>query len=156
MTIWKELYDIFDKERSRWQQSSANKQAIAFELKANLGFLADALSSGLSQNAIANGLEYSVFEAKLKEGTALTGLNRRKVTQQFIGEFTGFATYIGKENNYLVENAYSRIKSLKKLVAAQPDKNHNLRIKFLFNFLVFLVAHLEERPLSRTSARKSI
>ena len=66
MTIWKELYDIFDKERSRWQQSSANKQAIAFELKANLGFLADALSSGLSQNAIANGLEYSVFEAKLK------------------------------------------------------------------------------------------
>ena len=156
MTIWKELYDIFDKERSQWQQSSRSQQAIAFELKANLSFLADAISSGLSQSAIADGLECSVFEAKLKEGISLTAFNRRKVTQQFIGEFTGFATYIGKENDYLVENAYSRIKSLKKLVAAQPDKNHNLRIKFLFNFLVFLVAHLEERPLSRTSARKSI
>ena len=28
MSIWKELYDIFDKERSRWQKSSADKQAL--------------------------------------------------------------------------------------------------------------------------------
>jgi hypothetical protein len=155
MSIWKELYDIFDKERSRWQQSSASKQAIAFELKANLGFLADALSDGLSQSAIASGLEFSIFEAKLKEGTALTGLNRRRVTLTFIGEFAEFNKYVGKENDALVENAYSRIKSLQKLVAAEPDKNHNLKIKSLFRFLVFLVAHLEERPLSRGSASKT-
>ena len=155
MSIWKELYDIFDKERSRWQQSSASNQAIAFELKANLGFLADALSSGLSQSAIASGLECSIFEAKLKEGAALTALNRRKVTLKFIGEFAEFAKYVGKENDALVENAYSKIKSLQKLVAAEPNKSHDLRIKSLFRFLVFLVAHLEEQPLSRTSAKKA-
>ncbi|MFB2661906.1 hypothetical protein [Shewanella mangrovisoli] len=153
MSIWKELYDIFDKERSRWQQSTAGKQAISFELKANLGFLADALSSGLPQQAIIKGLECTLFEAKIKEGLALTSLNRRKVTLKFIGEFAEFAKYVGKENAELVENAYSKIKSLQKLASAKPENNYDLKIKSLFRFLVFIVAHLEERPLTRQSAK---
>ncbi|MFB2728467.1 hypothetical protein ACE02H_13455 [Shewanella mangrovisoli] len=153
MSIWKELYDIFDKERSRWQQSTAGKQAISFELKANLGFLADALSSGLPQQAIIQGLECTLFEAKIKEGLSMTSLNRRKVTLEFIGEFTEFAKYVGKENAELVENAYSKIKSLQKLASAKPDNNYDLKIKSLFRFLVFTVAHLEERPLTRQSAK---
>lgn len=155
MSIWKELYDIFDKERSRWQQSSASQQAIAFELKANLGFLADALSSNLPQTAIIQGLECTLFEAKLKEGVALSRLNRRKVTSAFIGEFAEFAKYIGKENDDLIENVYLKIKSLQKLATAQPDKDYDRKIKSLFRFLVFLVAHLEERPLSRQAARRT-
>lgn len=155
MSIWKELYDIFDKERSRWQQSSASKQVIVFELKANLGFLADALSSNLPQTAMIQGLECTLFEAKLKEGVTLSQLNRRKVTSAFIGEFAEFAKYIGKENDYLIENAYSKIKSLQKLATAQPDKNYDRKLKSLFRFLVFLVAHLEERPLSRQAARRA-
>ncbi|ABI38835.1 hypothetical protein Shewmr4_1761 [Shewanella sp. MR-4] len=153
MSIWKELYDIFDKERSRWQQSSAGKQAISFELKANLGFLADALSSDLPQQAIIQGLECTLFEAKLKEGLSLASLNHRKVTLKFIGEFAEFAKYVGKENAELVENAYSKIKSLQKLASAKPDNNYDLKIKSLFRFLVFIVAHLEERPLTRQSAK---
>lgn len=153
MSIWKELYDIFDKERSRWQQSSAGKQAISFELKANLGFLADALSSGLPQQAIIQGLECSLFEAKIKEGLSLSSLNRRTVTLKFIGKFAEFAKYVGKENCELVENAYSKIKSLQKLALAQPDGNYDLKIKSLFRFLVFLVAHLENRPLDQKSVR---
>lgn len=154
MSIWKELYDIFDKERCRWQQSTANKQAIAFELKANLGFLADALSSDLPPLAIIQGLESSLFEAKIKEGLTLTSLNRSKVTLTFIGEFTEFTKYVGKDNAELIENAYSKIKSLQKLALAQPDNNYDLKIKSLFRFLVFLVAHLESRPLNQHSARK--
>lgn len=154
MSIWKELYDIFDKERSRWQQSTANKQAIAFELKSNLGFLADALSSDLPSLAIIQGLELSLFESKIKDGLTLTSLNRNKVTLAFIGEFVEFTKYVGKDNAELIENAYSKIKSLQKLALAQPEKRYDLKIKSLFRFLVFLVAQLENRPLTQHSARK--
>ena len=44
---------------------------------------------------------------------------------------------------------------MKKLVEAEANKSHDLRIKSLFRFLVFLVAHLEDLPLNRTSAKKA-
>ncbi|MGJ8693458.1 MAG: hypothetical protein ACSHW0_13365 [Thalassotalea sp.] len=55
MSIWQELYNIFDKERTLWLKSTKNKQALHFEIQNNLVFLADALKQQLAQQTIING-----------------------------------------------------------------------------------------------------
>jgi len=44
MSIWKELYDIFDKERSRFEKKAADKQSV-FD---------DAIKNGFNFNSIVN------------------------------------------------------------------------------------------------------
>lgn len=66
-----------------------------------------------------------------------------------IDGFDEFKKYVGKDTDYLVKNAYSKIGSLSKLVNSSRDKDHTLKIKSLFRFLMLLVAHIEGRSLTR-------
>ena len=149
MSIWKDLYDIFENERSRWQKKGANKQALTFEIQCNLGFLADALHSQLSQTEIIKRLEHSVFDQSISNGFSINSIRKKQVTDKTVGDFDEFKKYVNKDTEYLVKNSYSKIRSLSKLINANSNKDYSLRIKSLFRFLMLLVAHLEDRPLTK-------
>lgn len=152
MSIWKELYDIIDKERSRLQKSSADKQALAFEIQSNLTFLADALQDEIHQTKIINGLDRKVFDKAIKDGFNFNTIAKAKVTNKTIGGFTEFKKYVGKDTAYLVKNAYSKMSSLTKLVSEPTDKDYSLKIKSLFRFFVLLATHIEGQHLTRRSS----
>ena len=153
MSIWKELYDTFDKERAKWQADSASKQSLVFELKGNLTFLADALQSNLSSQEVLKGLERATFDLCMAKGFNINSISGKKIAKKTIGEFDEFKKYLGKDTEYLVNNAYLKIGSLTKLVTAAPNKDHSLKFKSLFRFLVLLVAHLDGRTLRRKSIK---
>lgn len=148
MSIWKELYDIYDKERTIKHKSYANKQALIFEIRSNLTFLVDALKNDLSEVEIVNGLEHVVFDDCMKEGVNLNTMRKNKVTFEIIGGIDEFTKYIGKDTEYLVKNAYLKMSSLSKLVKVKSGHKYHLRIKSLFKFLMLLLAHLEGRKLA--------
>ena len=152
MSIWKELYDIFDKERSRWQKSSANKQALQYEIQSNSTFLADALRDEIDQKKIIKGLECKVFDQAINDGFNFNSIAKSKVTEKTIGDFVEFKKYVGKDTAYLIKNAYSKMRSLNKLLSENTDKDYSLKIKSLFRFLVLLTTHIEGRHLTRRSS----
>jgi hypothetical protein len=152
MTIWKELYDIFDRERERWYKKSAGRRALDYEIRSNLAFLGAALKSRLSSAEIVAGLERAVFERSLAEGADFNALRKARVTDDFVDGFDEFKKYVGKDTEDLVTNAYARMNSLAKVVEGRPDEDHSLKIKSLFRFLVMLVMHLEGRKLRRRDA----
>lgn len=151
MTIWKELYDIFDRERDRWQKKSAGRRALDYEIRSNLVFLGAALKSKLPSAHIVAGLERSVFERSLAEGVDFNVLCKGRVTEDFVGGFDEFKKYVGKDTDYLVKNAYARMNTFAKVVEGRPDEDHALKIKSLFRFLVMLAMHIEGRSLKRRS-----
>jgi len=153
MSIWKELYDIFDKERSRWEKSGADKQALSFEIQSNLTFLADALQNKLTQKNITQGLERSIFDNAIKDGFNFNSLNKAKVTTKTIDGFDEFKKYIGKDTAYLIKNAYVKLSSLTKLVSEDANKDYSLKIKSLFRFFVLLAVHIEGHTLSRQPSK---
>jgi hypothetical protein len=150
MSIWKELYDIFDKERSRWQSKNANKQSLIYEIESNLAFLADAIQNNLNPVEIIKGLENLVFDKSIESGFSLNSISKnKKVTTSTIGGFDEFKKYVGKDTEYLVKNAYLKIGVLKKLTNFSDGKNIDLKLKSLFRFLMLFVAHVEGRHLTR-------
>lgn len=149
MSIWKELYDIFDKERSRFEKKIANKQYVKFEIQKNSTYLADALQDKIDDKTIIKNLEHSAFDEAIKNGFNFNSLRTAKIKDKDIIGFDEFEKYIGKDTDYLVKNAYSKINSLKKLVLESPDKDFSLKIKSLFRFYVLLVTHIEGRSLVR-------
>jgi len=152
MSIWKELYDIFDKERSRWKKSSADRQALVFEIQSNLTFLADALQGKINQKKVINGLDRKVFDIAIKDGFNFNSIKKAKVTKKTIGGFSEFKKYIGKDTAYLVKNAYSKMSSLSKLVSEHSDADYSLKIKSLIRFFVLLMIHIEGQHLTRKSS----
>ncbi|CAH0993061.1 hypothetical protein SIN8267_03200 [Sinobacterium norvegicum] len=143
MSLWKELYDIVASERSRLQSKDANKQAVLFELKSNLDFLADGLKNDIAANKLVLGLECQAFDQGITRGFSLNSLANRKASAKTVAGFAEFKKYIGKDSEYLINNAYLKIASLKKLVQADNKKDYSLKVKSLFRFLVFVVVHIE-------------
>lgn len=147
MSIWKELYDIVEKEFGRWQNRQHKQQALLFEVQSNLLFLAEAIKAQLPASKIVAGLERKAFDKALEQGLEL---ERRTVTQATIGEFVEFNKYLGKDSHYMVKNAYAKMNALSKLVQADSEQDYDLKLKALFRFMVLLAAHLEQKPLTRT------
>ncbi|MCH1920781.1 hypothetical protein L9G15_15255 [Shewanella sp. A3A] len=146
MSIWKELYDIVEKEFGRWQNRQHKQQALLFEVQSNLLFLAEAIKAQLPASKIVAGLERKAFDKALEQGLEL---ERRTVTRATIGEFVEFHKYLGKDSHYMVKNAYAKMNALSKLVQADSEQDYDLKLKSLFRFMVLLAAHLEQKPLSR-------
>ncbi|KFZ37507.1 hypothetical protein HR45_10895 [Shewanella mangrovi] len=146
MSIWKELYDVVEKEFSRWQSRQHKQQTLVFEIQSNLLFLAEALKAQLPAKQIVAGLEHKAFDDALAQGLTL---DRRLVTSTTIGDFDEFKKYIGKDSTYMVKNAYAKMKTLSKLVQADSQANYDLKIKSLFRFMVLLAAHLDAKSLSK-------
>ena len=135
MSIWNTLYSIFEKERELLTKSQASKQALTFEIQSNLIFLADAIKNGLAQPLIINGLEHQIFDNALISGYNFNSLNNKKIQLTMVKDFAEFHKYIGKDSQYLIHNAYSKIKSLKKLNQSDSTNNLTLKLKSLFRFL---------------------
>lgn len=160
MSLWKELYDIIDKERGRWLQTSAEKNALYFEIKANLAFMMDALETGLDEQMIVAGFETKAFEKALVTGIELPAKTGKTVPNSFIGKYKEFKPYIGQDSRFLIERLYLKISALQRVVrssqAAQTTRRaknalpvSTLKLKSLFRFLVFVVAFLDNKPLAQ-------
>ncbi|SET74025.1 hypothetical protein [Thalassotalea agarivorans] len=117
MTIWKELYEIFVKERQRWHDLSGDKQTLAFEIKANLTFLADGFANKSTAKQLIVGLEDKAFKQMLSKNGDFNRLQTKKLNIATIGRYAEFKKYVGKDTQYLINNAYARLISLKKLSA---------------------------------------
>ena len=149
MSIWKELYDIFDKERSRFEKKGTDKQSVTFEIQKNSTFLADALQNNVTQEIIIKGLEHFAFDNAIKTGFDFNSIANTRLKDTEVDGFDEFNKYIGKDTAYLIKNTYSKISSLKKLVKVSRNKNYSLKLKSLFRFYVLLISHVEGKPLVR-------
>lgn len=147
MSIWKELYDIFNKERARWEKSNAHKQALVFEIQSNVTFLADAIKSQISQSQVVIGLERTAFDQSIREGVEFNSIAPERVSSKTIGGYAEFKKYRDKDTEYLVKNAYAKMGSLTKLINSKDGKDYSLKIKSIFRFLILLIVHVEGRCL---------
>lgn len=111
MSIWKELYDVFSKERARFEKKSANKQSVTFEIQKNATFLADALQNNVAYKTIISGLEHSAFDDAIKSGFNFNAIANSRLKRKNIQGFDEFNKYIDKDTAYLVKNTYSKISS---------------------------------------------
>lgn len=151
MSIWKDLYELFASERHRWQSQDALKNTLLFEIQSNIEFLGDALENGTDQNSIIQNLEMSAFEKILKSGTSINSICKKTIRPETIGEFNEFKKYLGKDTQYLVKNAYSKIQTLKKLSAVNNSDDYGRKLKALLRFLILLFTHIEQRKLPKPS-----
>lgn len=149
MSLWKELYDILDKERSKTKQSKAHKQALLFEIDSNARFLASAIENKLSNSGIAAGIDKSAFEKALTDDFDFNKCQTKSLEPKTIGQFKEFKKYLKKDSHWMIYQAYSRLNQLAKLLAADPNSDHQLKIKTLFRYLVMLNAHLHGNTLQR-------
>ncbi len=149
MSIWKELYDIFDKERSRFDKKSADKQSVTFEIQKNATFLADAMESSLENIKIIYGLEHSVFDQAITTGFDFNSIVNSKLRRKEVEGFSEFYKYINKDTAYLIKNLYLKISLSKKIAAENPKRDVSLKIKSLFRFYVLVISHIERVPLKK-------
>ncbi len=147
MSIWKDLYSIFNQERSRWQKQAADSQALQVELKTNLTFLADALANNLEQTKTIAGLGSKYFEIFIKDNSNFNSLQKRALQKRTIAEFSEFEKYLGKDTQYLVRNLYSKIFAIRKLHKQDPKQDCSLRLKALFRFMMLTLAHIDGKNL---------
>lgn len=153
MSLWKELYDILDKERTNTKKSKANKQALLFEVDCNARFLASAIESKFTNTAIALGMEKAAFEKALGDSFDFNQCRIQTLSSNTIGQFKEFKKYVNKDTQWLVYRAYLRINLLSRLLNADPNGDHQLKIKTLFRYLVIVNAHLHGTTLKRKTKR---
>ncbi|WP_394131291.1 hypothetical protein [Shewanella maritima] len=130
MAIWKSLYDVFDKERTRVERTKGTTQAIRYEVEANVRFIAQASQSDMDIASIIQGLETQVFNQILKQGGSLS---KTLLTEDQVVGYPEFQFYVGKTANELVHLGYQRIQLMKKLPVEQASM---LKIKSLMRFLL--------------------
>ncbi|NKF49651.1 hypothetical protein G3R49_03550 [Shewanella sp. WXL01] len=140
MAIWKSLYDVFDKERSRVEKQRGQLRALQFELEANIRFVA---SSGQQESQlllIADKLESQTFDTILSQGFSF---NNEMLKAQQIAGYAEFNRYVGRDSYQLVCDAYQRIKLIKK----SPTGITGLKLKSLLRFLLLVHFHLNGKGL---------
>ena len=147
MSIWKELYEIYISERSRWQANSQGKRALQFELSHNMTLLAEGLQQHTAQAALIAGLEVTAFQQAMQTGLNLAAMGRGKVAAKNVGDYREFKRYLGKQADELIINLYARIRTLQKLSTAEPQRDYALKLRSLLRFMVFITLYLQDKPL---------
>lgn len=155
MSIWQDLYKIFDTERNRWQKQAADTQALHVELKTNLAYLADALSNDIDHGKIIEGLGSKYFEIFIKQNTNFNSLQKKSLQKKTIGDFAEFEKYLGKDTQFMIRNVYSKVYALRKLKTSSPKHDYSLRLKALFRFMMLTLAHIDGKSLKRKKSFKS-
>jgi hypothetical protein len=150
MTIVQDLYNIYDKELARYRARRSSQGRLLIEIRHNLAFLREGLRERLPQAAIVAGLEDEQYRAAAREGLNLGALQKRRLAAATYGGVREFARYRDWPTARLIENAYERIATLKKLASSDSGVDLEARLKNLFKFMMVLLAHLEGRQLPLT------
>ena len=147
MSIIQDLYNIYDKELSRYRAKKSSRSRLLIEMQQNLAFLREGLREGLPHAAIAAALENAEFHAAHKEGANLASLQKKKLSRATYAGIREFDRYLGWDSERLINNVYERIVTLKKLAAGSKTVDLHVRLTTLFKFLMVVLAHLEARNL---------
>ncbi|NNJ93818.1 MAG: hypothetical protein HKP57_03635 [Halobacteria archaeon] len=147
MSIIQDLYNIYDKELSRYRAKKSSQNRLLIEMRQNLAFLREGLREGLSHAAIIAALENVEYRAAHKAGTNLASLQKKNLSRATYGGIREFDRYLGWDSERLIDNVYERIATLKKLAAGSKTVDLHARLTTLFKFLMVVLAHLEARNL---------
>jgi hypothetical protein len=147
MSIIQDLYNIYDKELSRYRANKSSQSRLLIEMRQNLAFLREGLREGLPHAAIVDALENVEYRAACKEGANLAFLQKKILARATYAGIREFDRYLGWDSAKLINNVYERIATLKKLSAGSKNLDLRARLTTLFKFLMVVLAHLEARNL---------
>ena len=147
MSIIKDLYDIFDKERARYTETRTSGSRVVSEISRNLSFIREGLRDNVEPAHIIAQLEDADFAEARQKGIDLGIVQSRKLTRATYGKIREFERYEGWSTARLIQNAYERIDTLKKLNLAGKGVNASSRLKYLFKYLLLVMAHLNHERL---------
>ena len=147
MSIIKELYEIFDKERARYTETRSSRSRVVGEISRNLAFVREGLRDNLEPAKIIAQLEDADYIEARKRGVNLGAVQSKKLSKQTYGSIREFGKYEGWDTDRLVQNAYERIDTLKKLNLAGKSVNASSRLKYLFKYLLLVMAHIKRERI---------
>lgn len=145
MSIYKELYDVFDKERNLKKASDINLRQLQFEMESNIHYMASALKQQLPCDVIVAGLESSVFKQLMQQSSTI---HSKPLKNSTINGYKEFEKYLHWNADKLIERAYLRLNLLQKLIAAGQN-DQQLKLKSLFRFFMLVHYHLADKALPR-------
>jgi hypothetical protein len=153
MSIVQDLYNIFDNERSKRIARKSSKNLVVLELSQNLAFLREGLAENLDSSAIIAGLEDNRFNSANEKGTNFNTIQKKVLSKSTYGAVKEFEKYKGWSTEKLINKAYERLATLKKLNVNSRSIDVRSRLQYLFKYLMVLMAHIEEKHLSIKSRR---
>jgi hypothetical protein len=153
MSIIQDLYNIYDKEQAKYRARRSSQNRLQIELQHNLALLREGLRERLAHREIIQGLELTQFVEAGKQGLDLDRLQKRRLSAATFGEIREFERYRDWTTARLIETAYERIATLKKLANGQAQIDLLARLRNLFKLLMLLVAHIQGRRLALSGER---
>ena len=152
MSIIQDLYNIFDKEYSKYLTRKSSKNLLVIEISQNLSFIREGLASNVDAGYIINGLENGKFNNANMSATNYNSIQKKKLAKITYGGAKEFDKYRGWSTEKIVNKAYERIDTLKKLNLCNKKINIHSKLQYLFKFLMVLIAHIEEKHLTISSS----
>ncbi len=143
MSIIQDLYNIYDKERSKYLARKSSQNQLQIELQRNLAFIREGLREELPQKTIIDGLDDQQFRLATRRNVSLAGMQKKKLAKDTYAGIREFDRYEGWETARLIENAYERIAMLRKLAHGGESLDLKPRLRTLFKFLLVVLAHLK-------------
>ena len=153
MSIIQDLYKIFDNERARYEKKKSSKNAVLREIADNLAFLREGLKENLSESKIITGLENRQYLLANDNGFDFNSINKRSLSEATYGGAREFTKYNGWSTGKLIQKAYERISTLRKLKATESEINIHSRLQNLFKLLMVIMAHIDGTHLTIKSRR---
>ncbi|MBN2398372.1 MAG: hypothetical protein JXI32_08320 [Deltaproteobacteria bacterium] len=153
MSIVQDFYTIYDRESGKYRDQRSSTNRVVLELSRNLSFLREGLAENLDSAAIVAGLEDEQFRKASEKGTNLNAIQKRTLDRDTYGDAKEFEKYRGWSTEKLINNAYERVATIRKLGAGSRTIDMTSRLQYLFKYLMVLIAHLEGRRLEITSGR---
>ncbi|WP_076541189.1 hypothetical protein [Shewanella sp. UCD-KL21] len=148
MSLWKALYDVFEKEHARVEKHKGQQRALVFEIEANINFIAAGLEQGLSVDKIVAGIDVDVFKQSMTQGYDFNRLTANSLVANTIIDYPEFDKYIGKSSDELVINVYDKIFVLQKLMQAGRFRQDG-KLKSLLRMLILVLFHLQGKVLPK-------
>ena len=142
MTILKDAYTLYDNESSKFVQRRAFKNTVAIELSENLDFMKEALDEKITSVSIVNQLEDKEYRNAMATGFNLNSLMEDSLNPKTYNEIKEFEKYKGWDTERLIINAYKRMATIKKIIAADESVDITKKLQSLFKYVLIIVAHI--------------
>lgn len=142
MTILNDAYALYDNEQSKFVQRRAFKNTVAIELSENLDFIKDALDEKISSVSIVSQLEDKEYRSAMAAGFDLNSLMDASLNTKTYNDIKEFERYKGWDTEKLIVNAYKRMSTINKIIAADESVDITKKLQYLFKYILIVVAHI--------------
>lgn len=152
MSIIQDLYSIFDKEYAKHITRKSSKNLLVIEISQNLSFMREGLAGNLNASSIIDGLDNDQFKKANDKATNFNSIQKKKLAKKTYDGAKEFDKYHNWTTERLINKAYERINTLKKLNVDKDKINIHSRLQYLFKYLMVLMAHIEGKHLTISSS----